>query len=296
MGFIDSTKRAASWIAKAVIDSVFDIIVDGGFNSELLINGPPKQVTRIGSGSNLSRSIDRLPNRDADRAADRNAAKVDAVRKVFKYESLVFHMWRSLWCTYVTIVAFFNVLRIGKVLENDQMDNVFSRGQNALSDLTGIVREAKPLEYHTYYDRKTASDLKLMMGFLLIDVLVYLIRRKFMTKSTLIHHALCIVLCIIALYSPYPHHYHANVFLCAELVSCMTILAHFAKKCHSRLLHKLYLTQYLLLTVFGRGTIWYMIFTDLITIGASPLCYIGFAPLVLMDITWARQCMEGLQK
>lgn len=275
MGIIDSLKRGTAWIAKTVIDGVFDIIVDGGFTSF------SSDTSSVNPTSPIMKK--------------RDSIKVDAVRKVFKYESLVFHLWRSLWCTFMTLTAIFNVIRIGNVIENSKVTpDTFDH--TMFARLSSTYTEPDKFAYHTYYDQKTASDLRLMFGFLLVDFLIYAIRQKFMTKSTLIHHALCLLFCLIALYSPYPHHYHANMFVCAEMVSCLTILSHFAKKRRSRLLNKAYLLQYLLLTVFGRGAIWYVVLSDLITIGASWVCYVGFAPFIIMDIIWSKQCLDGIKK
>lgn len=206
-----------------------------------------------------------------------NSGKIDAVRRAFKYESLVYHGWRSLWCTYVTIIAFYNFLR---------MRNEFSQKYDS----------SEVIPYHSHYDRKTSWDITMVVGFFLIDLLIYVIRRKFMTRSVIVHHLVGIILGCTTLFTKYPHHYHANLFMCAEIVSCLTVLSHYAKKSRSKTLYKIYLAQYLVLTIFGRGWIWYTVLMDLMISNVSFICYFGFVPLILMDVIWSRQCYQGLMK
>lgn len=207
----------------------------------------------------------------------RNSDKIDVFRRAFKYESLVFHGWRSVWCTYITIVAFYNFQRM-----RAEFDTKYGNQDN--------------IPYHTHYDRKTSWDILLAMGFFLVDLLIYVIRRKFMTRDVLIHHIVGLILCGIAVMSKYPHHYHANLFMCTEVVSCLTVMAHYAKKSRSKTLYKLYLLQYLLLTIFGRGWIWYTIGKDLIANSVGYVCYFGILPLLIMDVVWSRQCVRGILK
>jgi hypothetical protein len=207
----------------------------------------------------------------------KNSGKIDAVRRVFKYESLVFHGWRSIWCTYITIIAFYN----------------FQRMKGEFAD---TYAGANTVPYHAHYDRKTSWDIMMVIAFFSIDLLIYLIRRKFMTRSIIIHHLLGIFLSSIALISKYPHHYHANLFMLSEMVSCLTVMSHYARKSRSRTMYKLYLLQYLLLTIFGRGWIWYTISTDLLQNDVGIFCYFGILPLILMDAIWSRQCIQGLMK
>lgn len=204
-----------------------------------------------------------------------NFEKIDAVRRAFKYESLIFHGWRSIWCTYVTVVAFRNFRR---------MKNEFA------------IKYGDIIPYHSHYDQKTSWDIMMLIGFFLIDLLIYSIRKKFMSRSVIAHHFIGILLGFIALISRYPHHYHANIFMCTEIVSCLTVLSHYAKESRSKLVYKIYLFQYLILTIFGRGWIWYTVLNDLIMMNASIACYTGFVPLVLMDVIWSRQCIKGLMK
>jgi len=208
----------------------------------------------------------------------RNSEKRDAVRRAFKYESLVYHSWRSIWCTYITIIAFYNYLRL-----NAEFDRIYTSH--------GI-----PIPYHSYYDPKTSWDITMVICFFAIDLLIYSIRGKFMSKSVIIHHLLGIALCSIALFVKYPHHYHANLFMCAEIVSVLTVLSHFAKKQKSKLLYKIYLFQYLILTIVARGWIWYTVAGDLIRNNVGVFCYFGLAPLVIMDVLWSKQCIDGIRK
>lgn len=210
-----------------------------------------------------------------------SSEKIDVIRRAFKFESLVYHSWRTIWCTYVTLVAFYNFLRL-----RDEFDDKYD----------AFVINTKIIPYHTHYDRKTSFDIMMIIGFFLIDILIYVIRRKFMTRSGLIHHCVGIILGCTTLLSKYPHHYHANLFMCAEIVSCLTILSHYAKKRRSKTLYKIYLLQYIILTIFGRGWIWYTIFTDLLKSNSTILCYLGFLPLILMDVMWSIQCIQGLYK
>lgn len=207
----------------------------------------------------------------------RGSNKIDAVRRAFKYESLVYHAWRSIWCTYVTIVALYNFLRLR-------------------TEFGSTYGDHEQIPYHSHYDRKTSWDVMMVIIFLSIDILIYMIRGKFMSRSVLTHHLFGIALCVITLLSKYPHHYYANLFMCTEIVSCLTILAHYSKKCRSKMMHKVYLFQYLLLTIFARGWIWITITSDLISNEVTMICYLGVIPLILMDIIWSRQCIQGLMK
>jgi hypothetical protein len=208
----------------------------------------------------------------------RRGSKIDAVRKVFKYESLVYHGWRSIWCTYITIVAYYNFVRLEAELKEKYTDN------------------GEAIPYHSLYDRKTSSDISMLILFFSIDLLIYMLRKKFMSRSVIGHHLVGITLCIIAFLSKFPHHYHANLFMCTEIVSCMTVVAHYARKSRSKTLYKLYLIQYLILTIFGRGWIWYRVLSNLIENDVSTFCYIGFLPLTIMDVIWSKQCIDGLRK
>jgi hypothetical protein len=237
---------------KGVIDSFFDTVVGAVDGVEGSLSFSPK-LRKKGSG------------------------KIDVVRRAFKYESLVYHTWRSIWCTYVTIVAFYNFKRMRQ-------------------EFAVTYADADVIPYHSHHDSKTWWDIMMVTLFFSIDILIYLIRGKFMSRSVLTHHILGIVLCLVTLVSNYPHHYHANLFMCAEVVSCLTVLAHYSKKSRSRVLHKIYLLQYLLLTIFARGWIWYTVSSDLLANNVSALCYIGFLPLILMDVAWSRQCVQGLLK
>jgi hypothetical protein len=207
----------------------------------------------------------------------RSSEKIDVVRRAFKYESLVFHGWRSIWCTYITIVAFFNFQR---------MKGEFAKSYAGMDTVP----------YHSHYDRKTSWDITMVMAFFSIDLLIYLIRGKFLSRSVIVHHLLGIFLCCVEMFSKHPHHYHANLFMFSEIVSCLTVMSHYARKSKSRMLYKLYLLQYLLLTIFVRGWIWYTVSKDLLQNNVGISCYFGLIPLIIMDAIWSRQCIQGLMK
>jgi len=243
-----------------IIKSKIKLIVDSAFD------------TIVGVVDSFADSFNTSP-----KLKKKESGKIDVVRRAFKYESLVYHVWRSIWCTYVTIVAFYNFQRM--------------RAEFAIT-----YADAEIVPYHSHYDSKTWWDIVMLIIFFSIDILIYLIRGKFMSRSVLIHHLLGIFLSLQTLIASHPHHYHANIFMCAEIVSCLTILSHYAKKSRSRTLYKIYLLQYLLLTIFARGWIWYTIGMDLMANNVSIACYLGFLPLIMMDIIWSRQCVQGLLK
>jgi hypothetical protein len=198
----------------------------------------------------------------------------NALRYICGFDQFSFNLWRSVWCSYVTYTAFKNVMRLNEVFKNNS-----------------------ELKRHTYYDAKTAIDLKILVMFFLTDLVVHRIRINLMSKSTVIHHYVGIALCLSVMFSKYTHHYHANMLMCSEVVSMMTVLSYFAKQRKSRFLRKIYLLQYLLLTVFGRGYIWFNVVREFrSSSNISYLCYAGLAPLVTMDAIWSRQCINGLLK
>ena len=158
------------------------------------------------------------------------------------------------------------------------------------------IQTNQKISLNYYYDENVEFNLKLIILFFLVDLVIMTIRKRFMNTSIVIHHVSSIFFCLISAYSKYPHHYHANLFLCSEIVSCLSIVKYFAKKYNSKTLRKFYHAQYLFLTVFVRGNIWLMVLTDIMTSKVSILCYIGLLPFPIMDIMWAKQCIVGLMK
>jgi len=196
--------------------------------------------------------------------------------KAITYESMLFHIWRSVWCSYITYMAYNNVMRL-----------------NAIFELIPDLNRA------AYFDPQTYSIILQLICFFVLDMVFAGLRRKFarhMSRSVFIHHMVSLCLTSITLIVSLPHHYYANLFMCTEIVSCLNFISYFAKAYKSAVLYKLYLLQYLLITVFVRGYIWYTLYRDLAAYGSniSMLCYAGFAPLLIMDIVWSKQCVVGL--
>lgn len=194
--------------------------------------------------------------------------------KAITYESMLFHIWRSVWCSYITYRAYYNVVRLNAVFEqNPKLDRA------------------------AYFDTMTHRLIVQLICFFLLDLVFAGLRRKYtrhMSRSVFIHHIVSLCLASVTMIVSLPHHYYSNLFMCAEIVSCLNFVSYFAKTYKSAVLYKLYLLQYLLLTVFGRFYIWYTVYCDLAEYNVSILCYVGFAPLLIMDIVWSKQCVKGL--
>lgn len=195
-----------------------------------------------------------------------------------KYEDFAFYFCRSLWCIWITTASFSNLFRMNKLIKYVQSD--------------------QEIALYYYYDENVELNLKILSLFFVFDLIFRVIKKKFNNKSIIFHHIISIALCLVTLTSKYPHHYYANLFMCTEVVSCLSILQYFAKKYKSNLLYKCYQIQYLFLTVFVRGGIWLTVLIDLNNseYNTRYICYFGIMPLAIMDVIWSKQCIVSLMK
>jgi hypothetical protein len=193
-----------------------------------------------------------------------------------KYEEFLFYLFKNLWCIWITTTSYSNFIRIN----------------NDIQSLN------QPIALHNHYDEKVEFTIKCITACFVIDLIIFTIKRKLATKIIIFHHIFGIILCLSVLTSDYSHHYYASLIMCSEVVSCFSIILYFSKIFKSILLRKIYLAQYLFLTVFVRGSIWLKILFDLVTSDhkLNIICYLSIIPLICMDYMWSKQCIRGLLK
>lgn len=183
----------------------------------------------------------------------------------------IFYVLRTVWCVYITWSSYISVNRLNAMYSNSM--------------------------YKLYaYDLDVMFDLKLTMFFMGIEFIIYLFKREFATKGIIFHHVLTILGCMVPFMVNPAHTYYVALMSCAEIVSTIAILSHFAKKHNLEFLRKIYLMLYIGLTVLCRFYIWSRCIHDIMKFDGKFICYAAIASFVILDIMWINQCYKGLTK
>lgn len=190
-------------------------------------------------------------------------------------DTFLYHMWRSVWCTYITVASILNVFRLKNIFDND---------------INGDIKR------HLYYDNATVFNIYVVLCCVIIDLIIFYFKRKFYRLHLLIHHIIVIIFCALSQIVLSPHHYYCNLFMCSEVVSSILILAYIGKNSKDKTFYKIYLVLYLLLTFFVRGLIWGTLIKEAYLYNSRLICILGIMPLMILDCIWVNQCADGLNK
>lgn len=177
--------------------------------------------------------------------------------------SLIFSIWRSLWCLCITILSSINIIS------------------------------------QSYSN--TSRLLLSVIWFMLFDMLFILFNKNLFNGQIIIHHIVAIILIIcgiyMIIYTDTPHYNVINMCLTTEIVTSIHIINCMASKYKNIICFRLYRILYILLTVIWRGSIWYSIISYAIyNINSNIFCIIGTLPFIIFDTLWIRDCIYSLYR
>lgn len=186
-----------------------------------------------------------------------------------------FYLWRTLWGSIVTLMAFINI------------QQMFDNGQNRMWDKIGDPSE--PRGSYGFF---------LLSVCCITDMIIMLKVKSLFNKQIVLHHAIMITLIILASLIRISHAPCIEFFMSTEIVTFSCWMAYFAENWSAsdrHKFHRLYLSIYGLLTMMWRFPVWgYLMYSVMTYSRAHYQCFVGILPLFFLDIFWMYETVIGI--